>query len=82
MDKPCREAMSWALNGNHIRVYPKPYMKATYQSKGRKKTTLYKCKLIIEIGNAKHEGKEIYRQDEISVKVCEIYQHYYKQRKK
>jgi hypothetical protein len=82
MDKECAKAMSWALKGNHLKVYPVLYKKESYKPKGKKKVTLYKVKLVIEIGNAKHLGKEVYRQDDVTNKICEIYTHYYKQRKK
>ncbi len=81
MDREAMTAMSWALNGNHLKVYPILHKSESYKPKGRKKVTLFKVKLVIEIGNAKHIGTEVYRQDEITPKICEIYKHYYNQRK-
>lgn len=79
MDRECMKAMSWALNGNHLKVYPE-IAKETYICRRKKKVTLHKLKLVIEIGNAKHLGKELYKQHEITDKVCEIYTHYYNKR--
>ena len=76
-------AMSWALGGNHLKVYPVLQTSEAYQTKNAKgkKVTLHKIKLCIEIGNGKHMGTELYKQDEYHTKVFEIYNHYYKQRK-
>ena len=83
MTREDAKAMSWALKGNHLKVYPVPQTKEAYQTKTPqgKKTSLFKVKLIIEIGNAKHIGKDLYKQNEYQTKVFEIYNHYYKQRK-
>ena len=56
----CLDYMSWALKGNHLRVYPVP-TKSMYTHKvGKKTVNLSYVKLVLEIGNAKHEGKELY----------------------
>lgn len=76
----CLEAMAWALQGNHLKVYPIT-TKDNYTHKvGKKTVNLSYVKLVLEIGNAKHEGKELYKQHEMTDKVCEIYKHYYKKR--
>ena len=76
----CLEAMSWALKGNHLRVYPVT-TKSMYTHKvGKSTRNLAYVRLILEIGNAKHEGTEQYKQHEMSEKVCEIYLHYYNKR--
>jgi hypothetical protein len=86
MTNKAMEAMSWALAGSHLRVYP-VVQKNTYNAnksvtggKPRSVQVNY-VKLCIEIGNAKHIGKEIYKQDEsMTNKIMEIYCHYYDQR--
>jgi len=76
----CLTAMAWALQGNHLRVYPVP-TKSMYTHKvGKKTVNLSYVKLVLEIGNARHEGKEEYKQHLMHEKVCEIYQHYYNKR--
>jgi hypothetical protein len=69
--------MSWALKGNHLRVYAVPTKSMYTYKKGTKTVNLSYVKLVIEIGNAKHLGKEEYKQHEMHIKVCEIYKHYY-----
>ena len=72
--------MSWALKGNHLRVYP-VLTKNNYTHKvGKKTLNLNYVKLVLEIGNARHEGKEEYKQHLMHEKVCEIYKHYYDKR--
>ena len=72
--------MSWALKGNHLKVYP-VLTKSFYTHKvGKKTSTLPYVRLVLEIGNAKHEGKEQYKQHLMHEKVCEIYKHYYDKR--
>mgnify|MGYP001578675069 CR=1 FL=1 len=75
-------AKSWAFNEKELKVYPE-VVRETYKttnSKG-KKVTLNKVKLIVQIGNSKHVGTQVYRQDaEMVNKVNEIYIHYYNQR--
>ena len=78
----CLEAMSWALKGNHLRVYPVPTKNNYTHKVGKKTLNLNYVKLVLEIGNAKHLGKEEYKQHEFSEKVCEIYKHYYDKRTK
>jgi len=76
----CLEAMSWALKGEHLRVYPVLTNENYTHKVGKKTRNLPKVRLVIEIGNAKHMGKEVYKQHEFSEKVCEIYLHYYNKR--
>jgi len=72
--------MAWALKGNHLRVYPVPTKNMYTHKVGNKKRNLPYCKLVLEIGNAKHVGQELYKQHEMHEKVCEIYKHYYDKR--
>ena len=87
MTKEDMTAMSWAFNGNHLKVYPvrtkEHYnVMVTAIGKPRKASKCY-VKLCIEIGNAKHVGKELYKQEvEMTNKITEIYKHYYKTKKK
>jgi len=86
MTKEDMTAMSWALNGNHLKVYPvrtKDHYNVMVNTEGKpRKTSKCYVKLCIEIGNAKHIGKEQYKQElEMTNKITEIYKHYYKQRK-
>ena len=77
-EEQLREAESWALK-NHIRVYPK-VTASTYEIRGArgKKKTLYYVNLVLQINNALHVGKELYKQDEeMTNKQLEIYWHYY-----
>lgn len=76
----CLTAMSWALKGNHLRVYPVTTKNNYTHKVGKKTVNLSYVKLVLEIGNAKHEGKEEYKQHEMHEKVCEIYKHYYDKR--
>ena len=73
----CLEAVSWALKGKHLRVYPVTTKENYTHKVGKKTNNLSYVKLVVEIGNAKHLGTAIYKQHEISDKVCEIYLHYY-----
>ena len=76
----CLECMAWALQGNHQRVYPVP-TKSMYTHKvGKKTVNLSYVKLVLEIGNARHEGTEEYKQHLMTEKICEIYKHYYNKR--
>lgn len=78
------KAMSWALNGNHLRVYPIPVAE-NYKTKNKlnKTITVNKVKLIIEIGNSRTEGKMLYKQDrELTESINRIYMHYYEKRAK
>ena len=86
MTKEDMTAMSWALNGNHLKVYPvrtKDFYNVMVNTEGKaRKTSKCYVKLCIEIGNGKHIGKEQYKQElEMTNKIIEIYTHYYKQRK-
>lgn len=76
----CLDYMSWALKGNHLKVYPVP-TKSMYTHKvGKKTSNLAYIKLVLEIGNAKHMGTEQYKQHEMHEKICAIYKHYYDKR--
>lgn len=78
------KAMSWALKGNHLKVYP-IIDKETYtiggtvgKSKTKRQVLKHMVRLVIEIGNAQHVGDQLYRQDEeMTNKMNEIYIHYY-----
>ena len=75
-------AKSWAFNEKELKVYPE-VVRETYKSTDSrgKKTTLNKVKLIVQIGNSKHVGTQLYKQDlEMTDKANEIYIHYYNQR--
>ena len=73
----CLDYMSWALKGNHLRVYAVPTKENYTHKVGKKTVNLSYVKLVIEIGNAKHLGKETYKQHLMHEKVCEIYKFYY-----
>ena len=77
-----QKAMSWALNGNHLRVYP-ILAQETYKTKNKlnKSITINKVRLVIEIGNSRTEGKLLYKQDrELTEAINKIYLHYYNKR--
>lgn len=76
----CLDYMSWALKGSHLRVYPITTKENYTHKVGKKTVNLSYVKLVLEIGNSKHVGKEIYKQHEMHEKVCEIYKHYYDKR--
>lgn len=74
-----RDAESWCLRNNHVKVYPVP-QNTSYDVRGprNKKRTVPYVKLVVQIGNAHHEGQELYRQDEqMTDKMKAIYWHYY-----
>jgi hypothetical protein len=75
-------AKSWAFNEKELKVYPE-VVRETYKttnSKG-KKVTMNKVKLIVQIGNSRHVGTQLYKQGlEMANKANEIYIHYYNQR--
>lgn len=77
------KARLWAWKGGHLKVYPQPQPKHynTKNSIGKKVSVAY-VKLVLEIGNATHIGKETYKQnsEEIKRKTDEIYLHYYNKR--
>tara|TARA_R110000822_G_scaffold96930_4_gene220363 strand:- start:75 stop:335 length:261 start_codon:yes stop_codon:yes gene_type:complete len=84
---PMREldkAKSWAINGKHVIVYPtciaNEYHK--YKNSIGKTIKLNTVRITIEIGNAKHNGKETYKQNSqaLTDKINEIYMHYYNKR--
>lgn len=81
-----QKAISWALKGQHLRVYPE-IVDETYAIKksingGKvKKYTINKVRLIIEIGNGRHTGSMIYKQgQEMTDAINKIYVHYYEKR--
>ena len=77
-EEQLREAESWALK-NHLRVYP-VLTNTSYEIRGSrgKRKTLSHVNLVIQINNATHLGKEVYKQDEeMRDKQLEIYWHYY-----
>ena len=76
----CLTCMAWALQGNHLRVYPVTTKNMYTHKVGKKKHNLSYVKLVLEIGNARHEGTELYKQHEMTEKICEIYKHYYDKR--
>lgn len=77
-----QKAMSWALNGNHLRVYP-ILAQPTYKTNNKlnKSITVNKVKLVIEIGNSRTEGQMLYKQNrELTEAIHKIYVHYYNKR--
>ena len=86
MTKTDMISMSWALAGEHLKVYPvrtKEFYKVNVNTNGKiRKVSKCYVKLCIEIGNGKHVGKELYEQEaQMTNKITEIYNHYYKTRK-
>jgi len=88
-DKLYRVAMSWALNGNHLKVYAEPIHNDTYgapkKNSAGKVTSgtkqVHHVKLCIDFNGSKHTGKMIYKQDEsLYNAVNDIYVHYYNKR--
>ena len=78
-----QKAMSWALR-NHIRVYPM-LADTTYQIRGArgKKFDKRHVRLVIELNDAIHVGKEVYTQEEdMSQNIWRIYIHYYERANK
>ena len=76
------KAMLWALNGNHLRVYPVP-VDENYKTKNKlnKSVTINKVKLVIEHGNSTIEGKLLYKQDrEMTEAIQKLYVYYYERR--
>ena len=76
------KAMLWALNGNHLRVYPVP-VDENYKTKNKlnKSDTINKVKLVIEHGNSTIEGKLLYKQDrEMTEAIQKLYVYYYERR--
>ena len=78
----CLTCMAWALQGNHLRVYPVTTNNMYTHKVGKKTLNLSYVRLVLEIGNARHEGTELYKQHEMTEKICEIYKHYYDKRTK
>ena len=81
--KETDKARLWAWREEHLKVYPQPTSQ-TYNTKSStgKKVSLHYVNIVLEIGNAKHVGKESYKQnsDELTDKTNEIYLHYYNKR--
>ena len=79
------KARVWAFNGEHLKVYPQPITKL-YNTKNSigKTVSLPYVNLVLEIGNAKHLGKEVYKQNSeaLKAKTDELYLHYYYKRTK
>ena len=77
-----QKAISWGISSKEVIVYPKP-VKETYtfnkQVNGkRRKVTLPKVKLIVQIGNKRVQGKYEYQQsDQMSQAISDIYTYYY-----
>tara|TARA_R110002050_G_scaffold18260_5_gene53454 strand:- start:2254 stop:2526 length:273 start_codon:yes stop_codon:yes gene_type:complete len=77
-----QKAISWGISTGEVIVYPK-LAKETYtfnkQVNGkRRKITLNKVKLIIQIGNKRVQGKFEYMQDDqMSQAISDIYTYYY-----
>ena len=78
------KAKSWAFKTGSVIVYP-VVSNETYKTKNRlnKTITMYKCRLVVRIGNSEHKGKLQYKQgQEMTDKANEIYLHYYNNRAK
>ena len=77
-----QEARRWAFRNQYIRVYPVPINKTYKDTYNGKKINFNYVNLCIEIGNAKHIGKEVYKQNSkaIKEKTDEIYIHYYQRK--
>lgn len=74
-------AKSWCFK-NHIKVVP-VLAETSYQIRGarNKKIDLRHVRIVIDLNDAQHVGKEVYRQDqEFTDKANEIYLHYYERR--
>lgn len=75
------KAKSWCFK-NHIKVVP-VLAETSYQIRGarNKKIDLRHVRIVIDLNDAQHVGKEVYRQDqELTDKCNEIYLHYYERR--
>ena len=80
LEQEIRDAWTWALSTGHVKVTPVLTTSAYKYKKERKTVNVSKVKLVIHIGNAKHEGKELYKQNrEMTNKIDEIYLHYFRQ---
>tara|TARA_R110002153_G_scaffold71682_5_gene187828 strand:+ start:93 stop:365 length:273 start_codon:yes stop_codon:yes gene_type:complete len=77
-----QKAISWGISTGEVIVYPK-CVKETYtvnkQVNGkRRKVTLPKVKLVVQIGNKRVQGKYEYEQsDQMSQAISDIYTYYY-----
>ena len=77
-----QKAISWGISTGEVIVYPK-LVKETYtvnkQVNGkRRKVTLNKVKLVVQIGNKRVQGKFEYEQsDMMSQAISDIYTYYY-----
>ena len=79
------KARAWAFRGDHLKVYPEPLAQHhNYTNPVGKKIKLPYVRIVIEIGNARHYGKESYKQNsqELINKINEVYLHYYNKRTK
>lgn len=81
-----QEAISWGISTGEVIVYPK-LVKETYttskQVNGkRRKVTLNKVRLVVQIGNKRVQGKFEYEQGEMmSQAISDIYTYYYERYK-
>lgn len=74
-------AKSWCFR-NHIKVVP-VLAETSYQIRGPrgKKINKRHVRLVIDLNDAQHVGKEVYTQEqEMTDKMNEIYLHYYDRR--
>lgn len=77
-----QKAISWGISTGEVIVYPKPtnesYTVHKHVNGKRRKVTLNKCKLVIQIGSKRILGKYEYMQDDqMSKAISEIYTYYY-----
>lgn len=75
------KAKSWCFK-NHIKVVP-ILAETSYQKRGArgKKIDLRHVRIVIDLNDAQHVGKETYEQGlEFTDKANEIYLHYYERR--
>lgn len=75
------KAKSWCFK-NHIKVVP-VLAETSYQIRGArgKKKDLRHVRVVIDLNDAQHVGKEVYEQgQEFTDKANEIYLHYYERR--
>lgn len=74
-----RAAWSWAVSTEHVKVIPHVVAEAYKIKRNKKTVTIPKVKLIVLIGNSRHIGEHLYKQDrEMSNKIDEIYLHYFR----
>ena len=81
-----QEAITWGISTGEVIVYPK-VMKETYTTHKmvngkRRKVTLNKVKLVVQIGSKRTIGKYEYMQDDqMSQAISDIYTYYYERYK-